>query len=653
MEMTIPVDLGPTAQRVADGRAAEAEADCLRLLEAHPNDPRILHLLAICRESQGNLEGAVEACEAAVANGGSGFDLAQHRADLLRRAGRLEAAADAYRAASALDPAHLQVRLQHALILAALGRHVEAVTAYRAAAGLGAGPKTYNNLGVSLEALGQYEAAVDSYNTSLDLEPGYAKALHNRGSALYKMGRLEAALESFEEALGSDQEAAQTWNFRGVVLERLGRSDEALTSFERAIGFDAGFADAWSNRSASLRALGRFEDARRSALEALRLRPNYAEALNALGAALTRLRRLDEAKAAFEAALALHPDDVSVHLNYGMALEAAGDLDDALVHFGAAEALDPAAPEPTYAIGLVKIRQGDLPEGLKRFEVRWSQKNGPPLRYPQDRLWLGGEPIEGRRILVHGEQGFGDVIQFARFIPELEALGAKVTVEAQPGLVRLLASLKGGPEVIPQSFTPPDFDWHVPVMSLALALGKTLEDVGRISFPYLAPPAPVLSAWRERLGPKSALRIGLAWSGNPKHTNDAERSIALKAFDRILELPADFVSLQPEVRAVDRAYLDRSRIRQFEADIEDFADTAAMVADCDLVIAVDTSVVHLAGALGVPAYLLLPTPCDFRWMNGRADTPWYPSVEIVRQPRPFDWDAVLGEVEDRLKRRLR
>jgi tetratricopeptide (TPR) repeat protein len=636
------------AEHHAAGRLDEAEHAYLDLLqEGYGAEADVHHLLALVRDAKGDLSGALAACEAAQAAAAVSTELLILRADLLRRLERLSEALAVLNEILAAKPEHGPALSLKGVVLLGLKRFQDALDLYEASPADALGAKLLNNRGAALEGLGRLEEAHESYAEAALRDPTYALARHNDGSALFKLGRLEEAVASFDAALQLRRDLIETYNFRGVALQRLDRFQEALENFERAISFRPSFHDAWSNRSIALRAMGRLEEARRSADEAVRLKPDFAEGLNSLGSAYVALRRLPEAVATFRKALELKPDYYSAHLNLGMALEMAGDLGGALEHLERASALEPESPEPIYASGLVRIRQGELQAGFTRFEVRWSQKNGPVLRYPRQTLWLGEGDIAGQTVMVHGEQGFGDVIQFCRFAPRLSARGARVAMEVQPSLERLMKSLAGVAELGPFTDDPPPFDRHLPMMSLVLALGLELSDVTPTA-PYLAPPEAARHVFAAILPKGERPRIGLAWSGNPNHRNDLDRSMPLETFSPLFDLDVELVSLQKEVREEDRAVLEASRITRIEHFLGDFGDTAAAIERCDLVISVDTSVAHLAGALGSPGLLLLPTPCDWRWMNGRSDTPWYPSLTLLRQTSPRDWEPVIAAVTERV-----
>ena len=358
--------------------------------------------------------------------------------------------------------------------------------------------------------------------------------------------------------------------------------------------------------------------------------------MNSKGSALVKLSRFAEARDAYRLAVAGKPDDAAIQLNLGLALEALGDLGGAQAAFAIAEKLAPHLPDARFASGLTHIRAGNVREGFRLYETRWTQKGGPRHHHPQETLWLGERPLGERTLLVHAEQGFGDVIQFCRFAP-LAAPPDRLILQVQPPLKRLLSSLEGaGPHVLTVGETPPPFDVHIPIMSLPLALNLGLEELASRS-PYLHASPVSVEAWRRKLPPAMGPRVGLVWSGNPGHDNDHNRSMSLETLLPLLGLKAQFISLQKVYRPEDLQRLEAiPQILRYDQELGDFADTAALVACCDLVIAVDTAVAHLAGALGKPLWLMLPRFSDWRWMNDREDSPWYPTATLVRQ---YDFGA--------------
>jgi Glycosyltransferase family 9 (heptosyltransferase) len=293
---------------------------------------------------------------------------------------------------------------------------------------------------------------------------------------------------------------------------------------------------------------------------------------------------------------------------------------------------------------------GDFRTGWRAYESRWQGRNLSPQRRDFTApLWLGEGALKGKTILLHAEQGFGDTLQFVRYAPAVAASGAKVILEVQRELVRLLSGLEGVEAVIGRGETLPPFDLHCPLLSLPLACRTELQTIpGPV--PYLEPAADDVRQWRELL-PQGRPRIGVVWSGDPSHDNDVNRSIPLKMLAPLFDRPdVDFVSLQHKVRDEDQAALrDHENLSSCGRGFRDFADTAAVMANLDAVISIDSAVAHLAGAMGKPLLLLLPLGADFRWLRERTDSPWYPTARLFRQPQFGDWSSVIESVTQELR----
>ena len=435
---------------------------------------------------------------------------------------------------------------------------------------------------------------------------------------------------------------------RAAELFQAGRWDEAealcheIQRRERGRHFYA-----WHLLSVIALHRGQHEAAAELATRALALEPRHVDVLCNRGAALRNLGFHEQALADYDAAIAVAPANLAAHNNRGVALAALNRYDEALDAYERALAIDPADARARFNRGLAHLVRGDLKAGFTDFESRWTGSDtqaGPrPMPAPQ---WSGREPLAGKTILLHAEQGLGDSIQFARFVPQVAERGATVIVEAHGGLGPLLEPLPGISRVIARGDPLPPHDLHCPLMSLALAFGTTLDTIPN-AVPYLRAPQGHLARWRERLGERRRPRVGLAWSGSTTLRNDRNRSIPLAQLAALREMPFEFFSLQKEVRPADAAALaSGAPIAGFAAELADFRDTAALVELMDVVISVDTAVAHLAGALAKPVWVLLPWSPDWRWLLGREDSPWYPTARLWRQSRAGDWAGVIERVRD-------
>ncbi len=421
-----------------------------------------------------------------------------------------------------------------------------------------------------------------------------------------------------------------------------GQLNEAVAGYRRLLYLRPNDAETHNHLGLALADLGHAGEAAACHRRAIELRPDYAEAHNDLGAVLGEQGRPEEAAACFRRVIALRPDDAGAQYNLGKALKEQGQLDPAIACYRAAIALRPDYPDAHENLALALLARGDMPAGWEEYEWRWKTARGCRLRRNLAQPQWRGEAAEGRTLLIHAEQGFGDTLQFCRYAAMAAARGLRVILEVQRPLLRLLGNLAGVDRVIARGEALPEFDLHCPMLSLPLAFGTTLASIPAPGA-YLHADAAQTAAWRARLiatgvqGP----RIGLAWAGNAALPTDRRRSLAPARLAPLVALPGlHFVSLQKDGPAAPGAF----RLTDFTQELGDFADTAALVANLDLVISVDTATAHLAAALGRPVWLLDRFDPDWRWLRGRRDSPWYPTLRLYRQPRPGDWDPVVAEV---------
>jgi tetratricopeptide (TPR) repeat protein len=440
--------------------------------------------------------------------------------------------------------------------------------------------------------------------------------------ALMRAGRLTDAEALCRRRLARDPGDSQTLNNLGYILDELGRLDEAEAAYRRASDARPDFAEAPYNLGLLLQGRRRLEEAEAAYAEALARDPRMAQAHNNRGAVLRDLRRLDEALAAFEAAVRLRPDYADAQFNQAMC----------------------------------RLLMGDSARGWAQYEWRWRIRQADRAQRGFDRPpWLGREDPRGRRILLHAEQGLGDTLQFCRYAPRVAALGAGVILEVQPGLERLLRGLAGVDVVVRQGDAPPSFDLHTPLMSLPLALASA-GDACPGGEPYLSADPALTAQWARRLAGIGGLKVGLVWAGAARPDQpiasavDRRRSLPLEAFAPLSAAPGvRFFSLQKGAATAQLARLDPGAwpgapIIDHTAALTDFAETAALVANLDLVISCDTSVAHLAGAMGKPVWILSRFDGCWRWGAAGETTPWYVSARLFRQARHGDWAGVIERV---------
>jgi Tfp pilus assembly protein PilF len=444
----------------------------------------------------------------------------------------------------------------------------------------------------------------------LATDPSQVDALHLLGVTLMRTGRTEAALEPLARACTLDPGFADCAYNHAVALGEVQRWAEALAAYDRVLALDAGNARAWNNRGNVLQRMERWAEAAASYERALALRPDHSEALYNRGVVLLTLGRVREALSSLERSVALAPDNA----------------------------------EAQWTKSLAHLLLGEFEEGWRLQEWRWKTGQMAGLsRGFREPLWLGGGRLDGKTILLHADQGFGDSLQMVRYAPRVEAFGAKVVLEVPQALVRLVTSLSPTLQVVARETPLPRFDLHCPLGSLPLAFRTTLQSVPA-SAGYLRAAAADVEQWKDRLGPGKRPRIGVGWSGNPKLARDSERSIPFATLAPLLDARFEWHALQTDLRPGEEAAARAAGVKVWRESLRDFADTAALAANLDLVITVDTSIAHLAGALGAPAWILLTWMPDYRWMLERPDTPWYASATLFRQPVRGDWLATLANV---------
>ena len=503
---------------------------------------------------------------------------------------------------------------------------------------------------------GQLEAAAAVYRTLLAAAPGNIEARFNLALALQQLGRPGEAEEHYRAVLDQLPGSVEALSNLALALQDLGRLDEAAATFRRAIVLRPDYAEAHCNLGNLLRETGQAEDAVASHRAALALRPDLAEAHSNLGVALQDLGRPEEAEGCFRTAIALRPAYAAAHYNLGNVLQARERLDEAETSFRTAVALAPGHAEAHHNLGLILLGAGKFQEGWREHEWRWRAKGFQGERRPgADRpAWRKetgpAEAGRGGTVLLWAEQGLGDTIQFARYVPEVVRTGWRVLLDVPPALTGLFAGMEGV-TMVPAGAPLPPFDAQCSLLDLPLAFGTTLDTIPA-ALPYLRADPAAIAERRAELDARPGLKVGLVWRGNPDHKRDRFRSIPLAVLRPLLQVPGvTFVSLQKKAPPDEVDLLGREAASvDAGPHLGDFAATAAQVAALDLVITVDTATCHLAGALGIPTWTLLEFAAEWRWMRNRTDSPWYPTMRLFRQPKPGDWDSVAAAAADALSR---
>lgn len=624
----------------------EAEKLCRRILKAMPGQFDALHLLGVIAAQTERMEEAATLLGRAVAINPRDAAAHSNRGNALQTLRRLEEALASYDRALALKPDYAEACLNRGSALQDLGRLDEALASYDRALKLRPDyPQAHYNRGVVLQDLNRQDEALASYERALALNPDHADAHRNRGVAQQALGRPLEALASYERALALRPDFAEALSSRGVALQLLDRPADALADFERALALAPQFAEAHCNRGVALLELGRPAEALESYARALALQPDFAEAHANRGAALHERWRLDEALASYDRALALKPDQPGAWSGRGIVLQEMNRLDEARQCCERAISLAPDFAEAHFNLSTCCLMQGDLARGWKEYEWRWRHRKlektlGKRREFTQPR-WTGAQSLQGRTLLLHAEQGFGDTIQFCRYARAASERGARVILEVPRPLHTLLANLAGVATLVEEGGALPAFDFHCPLLSLPLAFETGPESVpspGR----YIESDPERVTRWRAQLGETEGLRVGISWSGSRANVGDAKRSITLADLASYLPPQHAYFSLQKDLRDGDAEILAaHPYIRHMGAD---FADTAALCELMDVVVSVDTSIAHLAGALGRPVWILLPVIPDWRWQLKGETSPWYRSARLFRQDAIGDWRGVFERV---------
>jgi len=506
--------------------------------------------------------------------------------------------------------------------------------------------EAHYNLGLTQQALGRTEDAAESYRRALEVQPENPAAHYNLGLALQDMGRSGDAAESYREAIRLKPDYAEAHCNLGRALMGLGNTGEAAECIAKAVEINPDYADAHYNLGFALKDAGRLDEAEHSFRRAIALKPDFVDAHGHLGSVLQDQGKPEEAVACFEQALAIRPGYVKALNNLGNALVELGRFDEAAERFEQAIAAEPGNANAECNYGMLLLLRGDFERGLEKYEYRLSPDfagAGNVRAFAQPK-W-DGTGLEGKTILLYAEQGAGDALQFVRYAKAVSEQGGTVVLEAPADIKPLLATAAGIDTIITPEEPLPDFDVHAPLLSLPHLLGTTLGTIPADA-PYLSVP----EGASVDLPDPGKRNVGLVWAGNPAHKNDRNRSIDVAMLAPLLDAPATrFYALQVGDRAGDmeKAGLG-DRITDLSPQLSDYAATAAAIGKLDLVVSVDTSVAHLAGALGKPCFVLLPHVPDFRWMLERDDSPWYPALTLFRQPARGDWPSVIAAVREKL-----
>ena len=640
------------------GRLLEAAETLRQLLLHEPRNGHALHLLGVTLGQMGRPQEAIDLIVAAISVQPTNPYMHANLGNALREAGQNAEALASYDRAVALQPDMAAAHRGRGLVLTRLGQTQQALASLTRALQLA--PRdaaAHNDLGVALESLGRNQEALDQFVHATGLDPYHAEAHHNLGIVQMILGQHADALTSLERALSLQPRRAALLANRGRALRALGRDAEALSSYDAALALSPADASLHHSRGVILLGLQRYEEALGSFDRALAINANSAEVLNSRGAALGHLARPQEALAAFDRAVACRADYLEAHTNRANTLKGFGRFREALEDLDRALAIAPDHVPSLWSKSLLKLTLGAFAEGWPLYESRLQlqelQRYQRNLALPR---WHGSEPLEHKSILVHAEQGLGDALQFCRYLPLLEARAQHVFFEVPATLGRLMRSLPMRVTLLVAGEPLPQADYHCPLLSLPLAFGTEAHTIPG-GVPYLKADAAAIDEWRTRLLALPGFKVGVNWQGHAGTENQPwirGRSFALDSMAPLARVPGvSLVSLQKGAAAVERAEVEfGAALAQLtdpmDTGPEALVETAALMCALDLVITSDTSVAHLAGALGVPVWVVLQSVPDWRWLLERGDSPWYPTARLFRQDENGDWSQVFSRVAQEL-----
>jgi tetratricopeptide (TPR) repeat protein len=571
-----------------------------------------------------------------------------NRAVILAAMGRTDQALESYGCAIALKPDYAQAYNNRGTILSDRGRKAEAIADFAKAIALNPHyVKAFNNRGSALTDLDRFDEALGDHDRAIALVPQEASSHVLRAGVLLRLGRTAEALESYDSAIAHNPGVPEAHDGRGTALTLLQRPQEALESCEKALALNGQSANFHNNRGSALAALHRPEEALAAHEKALSLDPNLVTAMSNRAAALSRLGRYGEALESVDRAIALQPGLAQAHINRGNFLADLKRPEEALASFERAITLRPHSADAQFGKATMLLLTGQFEEAWPPYE--WRKKRVNEAFNAQGRpAWTGAEDITGKTVFVEAEQGYGDTIQFSRFVPLVADRSARVILTARESQIRLLRSLDPRVEIVPATSPPAEFDYHVALLSLPMAFGTKLDNVPART-PYLRAVAADVEKWRRKLS-GAGFKIGVSWQGS---AYSSDRSFPLAALAGIAGLSGIcLINLQkgPGSEQLD-ALPAGMHVETLGPDYEsgDFAETAAVMEALDLVISCDTAIAHLAGALARPTWVALRDAAEWRWLQDRHDSPWYPGMRLFRQPKRDDWDSVFAAMESQLR----
>ncbi len=576
------------------------------------------------------------------------------KADQENRCGNLQEAEQLYKLLLQNDPENPDILHSLGVIAHQKGHHDTAVEFIGKAINRNQYvPQFYNTLGIVFEALGKFDEAILAYQQAVFIMPDYAEAYHNMAIAMQSLGQYASAVERCRQAISLGPNDAQAYNTMAYSLEKQQLYDEAIENYNKALQLEPGFVEAYNHLGVVLNEQGRTAEAIENFEQALQYDPYYAEVYNNLGIALKEQMKFAEAIENFEKALQLDPNFVEAYYNMANSLRDEGQCAEAINNYNKAISLKPDYAQAQWNLSLAHLLSGNYMEGWKRY--RW--RRNADLKVLTDYHSTGkprwdGSSFEYKKLLVHYEQGLGDNIQFARYLPMIKARGGKIIFETLKPLIGLLHGFPGIDELVeyhPDKKLLLEYDVYTSLLDMPNIFETTVETIPA-QVPYIYADQAKAEYWRDKLaGPD--FKVGIVWAGSPEHGNDRYRSCSLKCFAPLAEIEGVQLYGLQKGQAADQMdeFAGTITVKNISKHFDDFTDTAAAIENLDLVISVDTSVLHLSGAMGKSTWALLPYAPEWRWMLGRQDNPWYPTMRLFRQANWGDWDSVFHSVTRELR----
>ncbi len=646
----MPDDTSPLNAAVAQfqaGDLSKAESLCREVLASDSNNPEALHLFGVIAHRGNRNDVALDYVRRAVAADGSIASFQNTLGYLLRIGGQYPEATAALKSAIALQDDYADAHNNLGIAYAESGALEAAEAAYRDALRFRPDfPEVQNNLGNLLYRMGRVDESLAAYEAATALRPDYAEAHANRGDACASQGKADEALEAYRQAVEAAPNWPTAWFKLANVLFQGNDFERALRAYQRSIDLNPNHLRGLTNLGATLEKLGRYEEAAVILRHAIVLAPDDPAALKNLGHVILKLGHAGEGLHLLRRAAELKPDDPDAHYTLGNALLRMERLQEALACYAKVRELQPNTARAYFAPASVLLMNGQYKDGWAAYESRFDMAAYKTnVKNVHERLW-DGSPLNGKRLLIHVEQGFGDTLEFARYVPLVrERVGdGKILMLCEPELFRILETLEGVDEFYQlQSDAKITYDLQVPLMSLPHRFGTTLETIPNKT-PYVKVPAGTKTKIKRRKEAK--LAVAFVWAGRPTHSDDRFRSCPLDWFAKLFDISGvDFYGIQWGPRAAElEPYLHRENVFSMTDKLTDFAETAAIIEQVDLVIAIDTAVAHLAGGLGKPVWTILPFGGEWRWLFRREDTPWYPNMRLFRQQILGDWRPVFQRI---------